>query len=424
MKPLFKVCAVAKDEGPYLAEWIFHHLYFGFDLIHVYINRTSDASVRVLERISQAYPQVTFESIDWIDLCDPGVSAKLQTIAYAKELDRSRQQNVGWLLFLDVDEFWVPADFTMSVDQLVASVCSDQPAPICHLWHCELGQGAPFRLLSNGSGYELSSHLKTLFPINDIDIKHVRIHHPIFGKQVAPVDADGAPMIFDERQSELAGQSVIKPKKAYIIHRMYRSEKEYMAMMLRGRPSQKSQVKLNRPGYRSHTNVTIRRRFLWPKDKFLEYDLKKRSFLDANDIDNIVRQDKAAILKRANLAVSMLGELLESPDRSRAMAFLKGTRHEVVASDEAPAPAPAAIQPVASEGQLPPRSAPAELDRPESIQEPAQSDSTQPEQTLSEQTLSEPVRPEPIQVKREAEMLPVVETRRRRSWFAALVGRS
>ena len=37
-----KVVAIAKDEGAYIAEWIFHHLYFGFDAIDIYVNRTTD----------------------------------------------------------------------------------------------------------------------------------------------------------------------------------------------------------------------------------------------------------------------------------------------------------------------------------------------------------------------------------------------
>ncbi|WP_110641215.1 glycosyltransferase family 2 protein [Salinicola sp. CPA57] len=436
MKPLFKVCAVAKDEGPYLAEWVFHHLHFGFDLIHVYINRTSDASSAVLERINRSHPQVTFEFIDWVDLCDPAVSAKLQTIAYARELDRSRQQHVDWLLFLDIDEFWTPNDFSTTVDRFVATTCRDRkPAPICHLWHCELGQHAPFTPLQRGAGYEMSSHLKTLIPLEGVEIKHVRVHHPIFGKSVVPMGADGTPMVFNEKQPELADSTAIRPMSAYVIHRMYRSEQEYMAMMLRGRPSQRKQLKLNRPGYRSHRNVSVRHRFFWPEEPFRDYDLARRRFLEANDIDSIISQDRRAILKRAGLAVSMIKELLETPDRDRAIAFLRGTRHAVVASGEAPAPAPVAIPPVASEGQLPTQSAQTEPVQPETVQselaqpepveieamrpEPAQQEASQPDSALSE-----PAQPEPIQAERDAERLPPVETRRRRSWFAALVGRS
>lgn len=421
MKPLFKVCAVAKDEGPYLAEWIFHHLHFGFDLIHVYINRTSDSSVAVLERIGQSYPQVTFEFIDWIDLCDPGVSAKLQTVAYAKELEQSRQQGVDWLLFLDVDEFWTPNDFATPIDRFVARTCVDgRPQPVCHLWHCELGQHAPFTPLQRGAGYELSSHLKTLFPLDGIDIRHVRVHHPIFGAEVTPLDADGAPMTFDEQQSELASHSVMKPKSAYIIHRMYRSEQEYMALSLRGRPSQRRRLKMNRPGYRSHRNVSIRYRFFWPEEEYRDYALQRERFLAALDIESLITQDKADILARARRAVRMVQERLETPERTQAIAFLRGTRHAVVEAEKPPAPS--AESPVVEP----------KLDTPDPAQATAPSSETNHDVGEAEQppapSVDSPVAAEPIQalvdqrVEAPETNLPSTQPARPRSWFTVLLG--
>jgi hypothetical protein len=421
MKPLFKVCAVAKDEGPYLAEWIFHHLHFGFDLIHVYINRTSDSSVAVLERIGQSYPQVTFEFIDWIDLCDPGVSAKLQTVAYAKELEQSRQQGMNWLLFLDIDEFWTPNDFATSVDRFVARTCVDgRPQPICHLWHCELGQHAPFTPLQRGAGYELSSHLKTLFPLDGIDIRHVRVHHPIFGAEVTPLDADGAPMTFDAQQSELASHSVVKPKSAYIIHRMYRSEQEYMALSLRGRPSQRRRLKMNRPGYRSHRNVSIRHRFFWPEDEFRDYDHQRERFLAALDIESLITQDKADILARARRAVRMIKERLETPERTQAIAFLRGTRHAVVEAEKPPAT-------LAESPVVEPK-----LDTPDPAQAMTPSSETHHDVGEAEQppapSVDSPVDAEPIQASADQRVgapetnLPSTQPARPRSWFMVMLG--
>lgn len=37
-----KLVAIAKDEAAYLPDWIFHHLYFGFDSIDIYVNNTTD----------------------------------------------------------------------------------------------------------------------------------------------------------------------------------------------------------------------------------------------------------------------------------------------------------------------------------------------------------------------------------------------
>lgn len=49
---VFRVCAIAKDKAPYLAEWVFHHHYFGFNSIIVYVNRTTDSSLKVLKKLS------------------------------------------------------------------------------------------------------------------------------------------------------------------------------------------------------------------------------------------------------------------------------------------------------------------------------------------------------------------------------------
>ncbi|MCE3028894.1 glycosyltransferase family 2 protein [Salinicola sp. DM10] len=327
-KPRIRLCAVAKDEGPYLAEWVFHHLHVGFDQIHVLLNRTSDTSAAVLERIGQAYPQVTFEFIDWVDLCDPSVGRKLQTIAYAKALADARAAGVDWLMFLDIDEFWTAQDLTTRVDQLIARLCGDTPRPISFLWHCELGQAQAFCSLQNGAGYELSSHLKTLFPIQGIEIQHVRVHHPIFGRDVVPLDADGNPMVYSETQPELADSTAIAPRQAYVIHRMYRSEEEYLALLLRGRPSGKQQLKTNRPGYRSHRNVKVGRRMVWPGEVFAAYDSAKRDFMQRLEISALIERDRQAIRQRAARAVSMLLALVEQGDPDGATRFLRGTRHE------------------------------------------------------------------------------------------------
>lgn len=50
-----KLVAIAKDEAAYLPEWIFHHLYFGFDQIDIYVNNTSDNTFALGEQLG--FPQ-------------------------------------------------------------------------------------------------------------------------------------------------------------------------------------------------------------------------------------------------------------------------------------------------------------------------------------------------------------------------------
>ncbi|GHB07644.1 glycosyltransferase family 2 protein [Salinicola rhizosphaerae] len=357
---LTRLCAVAKDEGPYLAEWVFHHLHLGFDQIHVILNRTSDHSAALLERIGRHYPQVTFEFIDWIDVCDPGVSKKLQTIAYAKALDEARRAGVDWLMFLDVDEFWTPRDLATPIGEFIARMNLETPSPISFLWHCELGQREAFTPLSNGSGYELSSHLKTLTPIQTLNIRKVRIHCPLFDDAVVVLDAEGQPMAFREDEPELAASAVIAPKSAYVIHRMFRSEDEYLALLLRGRPSGKSELKTNRRAYRSHENVDVKRRNTWPREAFRDYRGKRSAFMKQIGARALIERDRRAVLNRSERAVVRLKSMLATHERDQAVTALKGTRHWASASQAVAAPASETPIPAAPAGESVSKSSPAQ----------------------------------------------------------------
>lgn len=59
-----KIIAVAKDVGAYLAEWIHHHLYYGFSNIEIVLNRTADNSIQVLEHISKVYPAAQWRFVE------------------------------------------------------------------------------------------------------------------------------------------------------------------------------------------------------------------------------------------------------------------------------------------------------------------------------------------------------------------------
>jgi len=42
-----KLVAIAKDEAPYIPQWIYHHLSIGIDLIEIHINNTTDNSLNI-----------------------------------------------------------------------------------------------------------------------------------------------------------------------------------------------------------------------------------------------------------------------------------------------------------------------------------------------------------------------------------------
>ncbi|WP_183135574.1 glycosyltransferase family 2 protein, partial [Pseudomonas savastanoi] len=56
MQPKIKLAAIAKNEGAYIPQWVFHHLKVGFDQIEIWINGTTDNSVKIIEEIGAHHP--------------------------------------------------------------------------------------------------------------------------------------------------------------------------------------------------------------------------------------------------------------------------------------------------------------------------------------------------------------------------------
>jgi hypothetical protein len=93
------ICAIAKNESPYLAEWAVYHRMIGFDRILVYNNESTDDSEAVLAQLSAAG---VLEYCNW----SVPANAHIQRLAYRDGLKRLRR-SVEWIAFIDIDEFVV-----------------------------------------------------------------------------------------------------------------------------------------------------------------------------------------------------------------------------------------------------------------------------------------------------------------------------
>jgi hypothetical protein len=113
------ICAIAKNEGPYLAEWAIYHRLIGFDQILVFDNDSTDDSAAVLTRLQEA-GFLSFR--DWPN-AGPPTWARLarmvgmrrwaspakwhtQRRAYREGL-RTLRRTAEWIAFIDLDEFIV-----------------------------------------------------------------------------------------------------------------------------------------------------------------------------------------------------------------------------------------------------------------------------------------------------------------------------
>lgn len=93
--------ATAKNEGPFLIEWIAHHLSIGFDKIFVATNDCTDGSDKILQRLQAVMPEAVF----WIDNQIPHENMTFQRSAVRRCLDHTAQHDIDWCLHIDADEF-------------------------------------------------------------------------------------------------------------------------------------------------------------------------------------------------------------------------------------------------------------------------------------------------------------------------------
>ena len=157
-----KLVAVAKDESAYLPEWIFHHFYFGFDAIDIYINRTQDNSLDALEKIQKIHKNLNFYVADWIDLClDKTVRSQLQNIIYAKSYyEEKSKQTYTHIMFLDIDEFWTPLDLNTNINHFIDKF--QKHSSISFQWFNISGEEKQFSYLEKEMNGRYNSHVKTL----------------------------------------------------------------------------------------------------------------------------------------------------------------------------------------------------------------------------------------------------------------------
>ncbi|WP_158774120.1 glycosyltransferase family 2 protein [Cobetia sp. L2A1] len=325
-KKIYRVCAIAKDEAPYLAEWVFHHHYFGFESIVVYVNRTTDTSLEVLRRLSKRVPGLEYEVIDWVDFCGPQIGSKIQTIAYAKDIARCKDLSVDYWLPLDIDEFWVPSDFKSNIHDHVLSVSNGKDA-ISYPWYCEIGYDLPFSVFTPESRFHFGAHVKTLSPKPWESIKRVRIHCPKYF-DLKVLNPSGSEAIFQKNRPQLLEKENIVKQSAYILHRMNRSETEYFAILKKGQPKSKNDLKTNRSGYKGSKNSS-RRKFNWPLLEYKNYIKARYEFMDGLSIDELVDIDKDKIKTKAGFVVERLISMSsgDAKDKLIARKLFSGTSH-------------------------------------------------------------------------------------------------
>lgn len=104
------VCAVFRDEAPYLAEWVEFHRLVGIEQFFLYDDRSGDAGREVLA------PYVS-DGLVTLTECAMPLASGGQGWAYDDALRRARGR-FRWLGFIDIDEFLFSPEHASLVDVL------------------------------------------------------------------------------------------------------------------------------------------------------------------------------------------------------------------------------------------------------------------------------------------------------------------
>lgn len=253
--------AIAKDEGAYLHEWIHHHLYLGFSPIIIGVNRTTDSSIDILKKISYENKNVKFEVLDWIDKGVPRGFKNFQTLSYAYLSNKLEMNTNDYFCFLDIDEFW----FSRNGNKIDKFISDNKGFDIASFpWFCQLGEDTAFQPPFKDAKVNKNKHVKSIVKVNVLSkSKMTRAHVPEFFysdyESLIHIDQNG------ERTSCVEVKGVNDPFPNIsstkfehgILHRMIRSEEEYISLVLRGRPDGRKIKSNGRSGFSFANDLLI-----------------------------------------------------------------------------------------------------------------------------------------------------------------------
>ncbi|WP_218355420.1 glycosyltransferase family 2 protein [Alteromonas lipotrueiana] len=302
--PKVRLVAVAKNEARYLAEWILHHLYFGIADIEVHYNQCDDNTVQMGEYLSKHYP-VTFIN------ADEGFKASIkspQVRIYRNALRRSYNEGFSHVLFLDVDEFLVPKDLEKSIPEMLLK--KKKFDVVCSNWANKLNDRTVFgRAVENKLSLELSPTVKSCVKsfveppvMNPHTVVSSKLRYGMTGQAEFTTNRD------DMSKVEHCDE-VFKKCDFLVVHRQYRSELEYVAMLGRGRPIEEAKrssiFKNNRRGYNVHTNAFD---LTFPEQAYANYSYYLEERLADAQLQQLLETAEKSVLERFATVKNMIAD--------------------------------------------------------------------------------------------------------------------
>ena len=246
------VIAIASNEGPYIAEFIHHYLFLGFNNIYIGLNNDhSGATGPIVDAISRHYPRVHLINTD------RDHQQSLQRGSYTRLYEvASHTSDASHCMVVDVDEAWVAAPFPTSIQTFLAA--HPKADVISSNWlHCHGANLFDNPLDLSNTHLRITDQFKSLFRYG-IAVTDLGAHVPwvLAEPEIQHTSSDGRPVkskpVNGLRRLSKRGiqASIHKANTSWVIHRHTRSELEYAAKLLH--PDVNKQAipfKPNRKGY-------------------------------------------------------------------------------------------------------------------------------------------------------------------------------
>lgn len=302
--------AVAKDEGAYISEWIYHHLRFGFNNIEVYTNNITDNTNRILSEISKKHPVKKICA----DFVFSSISNEYQSMIYGIAFEKAKLTGDDYVMFLDIDEFWTPSDLSTSIQEYLA--IHNTPDIMSFPWAMKIDLEEFSPPFESKTHFRLTPRVKTILKTS-VEITKMYPHGVISpsSKSILPCGKLHARQ--GEYKLDMSFVYSDLPS-AFINHRYCRSEMEYISMLGRGRIGEQNiknkaetdRFNSNRVGFMSATGhestLTISNTIL--ELYFKGYD----DYLNSMEISQKILNAKQFVRNRYHRVIAQLNDIKDS----------------------------------------------------------------------------------------------------------------
>ncbi|WP_440812341.1 glycosyltransferase family 2 protein [Pseudomonas syringae] len=342
MQPRIKLAAIAKNEGAYIPQWVFHHLRAGFDQIEIWINGTTDNSIAIIEEISAHHPGklIVRDADGLLEECKRR-SVNFQIETYAKAFNETKASgDFTHIFFLDLDEYWISLDPTISIKDFIIN--QKEFDTVSFQWlidipHYDREMFTP--ILGVENILQKDRHVKTLIAFSDKKTK-ILIHNSIVDDGISLL-GNGDELIEthpeQEHKQKVSNEYfndtklVIDP--FFILHLVYKSQAEYVASLMRGRVhvNDTNIFKLNRFGYAPYQNDD-QLLITFSQEHIQNYNKEYEDFLSTNNLHSLLKEAQRFVYAKCNRVLDLLDQdpsLLALHDQQlRGVEFqkLKSTR--------------------------------------------------------------------------------------------------